>query len=169
MTTPDRYTINEVGGLMGKKTNSDAVGYLLEAAACKQVLKDLERLLEKYGRKIEREQAARKAELETVMMYHSEKEILDDYGWEFITEAQYDLYLKLFREGQDALENHAPTHAEIAHGLLCRLAGQVRRDIQEWEFCALTPEQQQAERERLEKNREQWKETIERIKRERGE
>ena len=58
----------------------------------------------------------------------------------------------------------------IAAGLSRRrMAGQVRRDIQEWEFCALTPEQRQAEQERPEKNREHWKETIERIKRERGE
>ncbi len=127
---------------MGKQVNPDAAGYLLGSAACKKILKELERLAEKYKRKIDREQAARKAEFEAVMQYSSEKDILDAYGWEFITEKQYDRYLELFREGQNALEHHAPTCSEIAYDILCRMAASVQRDIQEWESCALTPEQQ---------------------------
>lgn len=137
---------------------------LLEAAACKKILKELERLAEKYKRKIDREQAARKAEFEAVMQYSSEKDILDAYGWEFITEKQYDRYLELFREGQNALEHHAPTCSEIAYDILCRMAASVQRDIQEWEFCALTPEQQRTARERAEKNLIGWKRKIAEIK-----
>ena len=128
----------------------------------------LERLAEKYKRKVDREQAARKAEFEAVMQYSSEKDILDAYGWEFITEKQYDRYLELFREGQNALEHHAPTCSEIAYGILCRMAASVQRDIQEWEFCALTPEQQRTARERAEKNQIEWKRKIAEIKKRRG-
>ena len=46
-----------------------------------------------------------KAEFEAIIQYRSEKDILDAYGWELITEKQYDRYLALFREGED----HAPT------------------------------------------------------------
>lgn len=153
---------------MGKQVNPDAAGYLLESAACKKILKELERLAEKYKRKIDREQAARKAEFEAVMQYSSEKDILDAYGWEFITEKQYDRYLELFREGQNALEHHAPTCSEIAYDILCRMAASVQRDIQEWELCALTPEQQRTARERAEKNLIEWKRKIAEIKKKRG-
>lgn len=153
---------------MIKQFNTEAAGYLLEAAACKMILKELERLCAKYKRKVDREQAARQKEFETVMAYRSEKEILDDYGWEIITEKQYDHYLALFREGQAALENHAPTKAELAYGILCRMAGAVERDIREWEFCALTPEQKCIEWERAEKNRVKWKQKISEIKKKRG-
>lgn len=153
---------------MKKQVNPDATGYLLEAAACKMILKDLERLCEKYKRRIDREQAARQAEFETVMEYRSEEDIQDAYGWEFITERQYGRYLALFREGQAALEHHDPTKAEIAYGILCRMAGNVQRDIREWEFSALTPEQQRVERERAEKRQANWKQMIAEIKKKHG-
>lgn len=37
---------------MNKQVNPDAAGYLLEVAACKKVLKELERLAEKYKRNL---------------------------------------------------------------------------------------------------------------------
>ena len=89
-------------------TNPDAAGYLLEADACKKVEAELRRIADKYQRKIDREQAAREAEFEAAMQYRSEHEILDAYGWEIITEKQYEMYLDIFHRGRDALENHAP-------------------------------------------------------------
>ena len=153
---------------MRKQINPEAEGYLLEAAACKKILKDLERLKEKYKRKVDQEQAKRQAEFESVMKFQSEWEILEAYGWELITEKQYDRYLELFREGEAALENHAPTCAELAHGILCRMAAGVERDIREWEFSALTPEQQQEKRKRAEESRLAWKRKIAEIKKKRG-
>ena len=73
-----------------KYTNPNAAGYLLEAEACKKVVKELERLVEKYQRKISRANAVRQAEFEAAMEYHSERDIQDAYGWDIITEAQYD-------------------------------------------------------------------------------
>ena len=63
-------------------------GYLMEAAACVKVLGDLQRIEAKFARAVERESAARQAEFEKVMQYHSERELQDDFGWGFITEAQ---------------------------------------------------------------------------------
>ena len=57
---------------MRKQINPEAEGYLLEAAACKKILKDLERLKEKYKRKVDQEQAKRQAEFESVMKFQSE-------------------------------------------------------------------------------------------------
>lgn len=72
-----------------KYLSSEAHGYLREAEACSLVLKDLERISAKLQRRIDREVAARQADFEAAMQYHSEAEIQDAYGWEFITEAQY--------------------------------------------------------------------------------
>jgi hypothetical protein len=153
---------------MKRQISPEAEGYLLEAKACKKVLKDLERIREKYRRGVEREQARRKAEFETVMEFTSEREIQEAYGWELINERQYDRYLQLFREGEAALENHAPTCVEIAHGILCRMTASVEMDIREWEFAALTPEQQCEKRKQAEENRLKWEEKIAEIRRRRG-
>lgn len=75
-------------------------GYLMEAAACTKVLEDLRRIEAKYARTVEKEGAVRQAEFEKVMQYHSERELQDDFGWGFITEAQYDRYRLLFSRGR---------------------------------------------------------------------
>ena len=75
-------------------------GYLMEAAACTKVLEDLRRIEAKYARTVEKECSVRQAEFEKVMQYHSERELQDDFGWGFITEAQYDRYRLLFQQGQ---------------------------------------------------------------------
>ena len=84
-----------------KYLSSEAHGYLQEAEACSLILKDLERISAKLQRRIDKEAAARQADFEAAMQYHSEAEIQDAYGWEFITEAQYHAYLDLFRRGRD--------------------------------------------------------------------
>lgn len=145
-------------------TNPDAHGYLMEAKACKKICKELDRLIAKYRRAVEREQAARKAEFETVMQYRSEREIQDDYGYEFITEEQYDRYLEIFRAGQQALEDTPPTVNELVISILKRINGDIYTDQKEWEFSALTPEQQEAERKRAAESQKAWKKRIADIK-----
>ena len=119
-------------------------GYLMEAAACTKVLEDLRRIEAKYARTVEKECSVRQAEFEKVMQYHSERELQDDFGWGFITEAQYDRYRLLFQQGQAAA------------------------DRREWEFSALSPEDQQAERARAEQSQKEWKRKIAELKRKRG-
>ena len=68
--------------------NSEAHGYLMEAKAYKLLLKDLERIRAKLRRHIEKEAADREAEFEAAMQYHSESDIQEAYGWEFISERQ---------------------------------------------------------------------------------
>lgn len=122
-------------------TNPDAAGYLLEADACKKVEAELRRIADKYQRKIDRKQAGREAEFEAAMQYRSEHEILDAYGWEFITEKQYEMYLDIFRRGREALENHAPTVNEAAYRILQRILSDIAAEQREWRFSALTPAQ----------------------------
>lgn len=151
-----------------KYTNPNASGYLLEAKACEKVTKELRRIIEKFQRAVDKEAAVRQSEFETVMQYTSEQQIQDDYGWDFITEAQYNRYLTLFREGQAALEQHTPTKTELAVSILRRIISDIEADCREWEFSALSPQEQVKERERMEKAKREWKEKIAEIKRRRG-
>jgi hypothetical protein len=102
------------------------------------------------------------------MQYTSEQQIQDDYGWECITEAQYERYLDLFREGNAAMGHHEFTVNEAALSVIRRIIADIAEDRREWEFSALTPEQQLAERERAERSQRAWKEKIAEIKRKRG-
>lgn len=151
-----------------KYTNPNASGYLLEAKAYEKVTKELRRIVEKFQRAVDKEAAVRQSEFETVMQYTSEQQIQDDYGWDFITEAQYNRYLTLFREGQAALEQHTPTKTELAVSILRRIISDIEADCREWEFSALSPQEQVKERERMEKAKREWKEKIAEIKRRRG-
>ena len=154
---------------MGRKyTNPQAHGYLMEAKGCEVVCKDLRRMAEKYKAAVAREAANRQAEFESVMEYTSERQIQDDYGWGVLSEKQYERYLDFFHQGQDALENTPPTPKVIAMRIVCRILADIEADQREWEFSALSPEEQARERERAEASNRAWKENIARIKRERG-
>lgn len=149
---------------MRKYTNPEAHGYLIEAKACKKIVAELDRLSAKYQRTVEREKAAKEAEFETVMQYRNEREIQDDYGCEYITEAQYERYLDIFQAGREALENAQPTVNEIILSILRRMSRDVLRDQQEWEFAALSPEEQEAQRKRAEESNRAWKKYISELK-----
>ena len=143
-------------------------GYLMEAAGCAKVVKELRRIEAKFERAVNKESAARQSELEQVMHYSSEREIQNDYGWDFLTEEQYYRFLDLFREGEAALENHAPTTTELALHIVRRILLDIDAEQREWEFSALSPEDQRAELARAEQSKKEWKEKIAEIKRRRG-
>ena len=151
-----------------KYLSSEAHGYLLEADACALLVKELERVCAKLQRRIDKEVAARQADFDAAMEYHSENEIQDAYGWELITEAQYYADLDLFRRGRQALEEHSPTVSEIALSITKRIICDLKADQQEYAFCALTPEQQAAELLRAEKSRKEWQAHIAQLREQQG-
>ena len=132
------------------------------------MLEDLRRIEAKYARTVEKECSVRQAEFEKVMQYHSERELQDDFGWGFITEAQYDRYRLLFQQGQAAMEQLPPTKSELALRLVRRIMADIDADRRECEFSALSPEDQQAERARAEQSQKEWKRKIAELKRKRG-
>lgn len=144
-----------------KKGKSPAANeHLLEAAACGTVLKELERLRAKYKRRVDRELEEMRRELKTVMEYESVEEIHELYGWDAITEQQYERYTELFLQGEAAIENHPATKAERVHRLLCQLCKEISSEQREHEFDALTP----AEQTESLKRALEWKEKIAEIK-----
>lgn len=140
--------------------SSETHGYLMESKACKLLLKDFERIRAKLRRHIKKESAEREAEFEAAMQYHSEADIQEAYGWEFITEQQYEHYLELFRQGRKALDEHSPTVTELALSILNRIFQDIDHDCRQYAFEALSPEEQLAQRKRAEESREAWKQYI---------
>lgn len=59
------------------------------------------------------------------MGYRNEEDIRDAYGWEFITEAQSDRYIEIFRNGEKALEQAVPSINELTHRILCRIISDI--------------------------------------------
>ena len=60
----------------------------MEAKACTLLLKDLSASAPSSGGTSKKEAADREAEFEAAMQYHSESDIQEAYGWEFISEQQ---------------------------------------------------------------------------------
>ena len=112
-------------------------GYLMEAAACSKLLKELRRIEAKFVRAVEKETAIRQSEFETVMRYSSEQEILDDYGWGFLTEAQYDRYRELYEKGRAALEDLPPTQNKLTLQLVRRIIADLDAERREWEVVGV--------------------------------
>ena len=151
-----------------KYLSTEAAGYLMEAAACKLIIKELDRAAGKFQRRVEKEHADREAEFERVMQYKSEDEIQDDFGWDLITKSQYETFLDMFRSGRQALEAQPPSVAELALRIIQRIKRDIDADRRSWEFSALTPEQQRAEEARAVQSRKLWKEKLAELKRRRG-
>ena len=153
---------------MKKYTNPQAHGYLMEAKACEKVVKELHRIAEKYKRAVDKEAAQRQSEFENAMEYTSERQIQDDYGWDIITEAQYERYIDLFRHGKEVLETLPPSVAQISLNIVRHMINDIEQDRQEWEFSALSPQEKATELERRENANLEWKKRIEEIKKRRG-
>lgn len=153
---------------MRKYTDPQTAGYLLEAKACEKVSRELRRLAEKYQRHVDKEQKSREAEFEAVMGYTSEDEIRDAYGWSFITEAQMERYIDIFRNGEKALEQAVPSINELTYRILCRIISDIDLEQREWRFSALSPAQQRAEIERAEQAKKEWSEKMREIREELG-
>lgn len=136
----------------------------MEAKACEKIEKDLRRIIEKYQRAVNREGEARKKDLEAALQYRSEREIQDDYGYDIITEEQYALYLAIFREGESAAENHEKTVNEIALAIAQRILKDIYEDRKEWEFCALSPQEQTKAMAEAVESQRKWKAYIAELK-----
>ena len=143
---------------MEKQNTNERANLLLEAAACRQVCKDLGRLVEKYQRAVEREAAARQEALAAALEYRSEREIQDAYGYDMLTERQYAQYLDLFRRGQEAMENPPETKHAVSLRISRKLLTEMERELYALEDLAMTPEQRAAAKAQASQARREWKE-----------
>ena len=139
-------------------------GALMEADACDKVLRELDRLIDKYERHVNKEADKRREEFELVMGYRSEADIQEAYGWEFITQAQYERYLEIFRAGNSAMENHEPTVTERALAILRAFRRDLLQEQQEYRYEAMSPDELRAEIQRRQAAEREWNERMKELR-----
>lgn len=143
---------------------SDKYGYIMEAKACGVLIKELERLQNKFRKKVAKQEEKRRDEMKVITSYQSEQEIQDDYGYEFITEEQYDRYLDMFRKGKEYLEEPLVTRETTALSILNQIISDLSLDKRQNEFDALSPEEQAKQLKLAEEQRKRWKQRKAEIK-----
>lgn len=148
---------------MQKTQSKQFAGFLESANACKRVAADLERLVAKYGRAAEKENAKRRAELESLAIY-SEVDVQNLYGYAEITKSQYERYLDMLHEGEAALEDRPATINALAQKMLLGFVDELMAERDELELLALTPEARQAELERRASAMRDWQERMKKLK-----
>lgn len=136
----------------------------MEADACDKVLRELDRLIDKYERHVNKEADKRREEFELVMGYRSEADIQEAYGWEFITQAQYARYLEIFRAGNSAMENHEPTVTERALAILRAFRRDLLQEQQEYRYEAMSPDELRAEIQRRQAAEREWNERMKELR-----
>jgi len=139
-------------------------GALMEADACGLVLKELERLIDRYQRKVDKEADKRREEFEQVMGYRSESDIQDAYGWGYISKTQYERYVDLFQAGSAALEQHTPTVTERACAILRSIRVDVMGEQQDYRYGAMSPDELRAEIKRQQDAERAWKTRMDELK-----
>lgn len=136
---------------------SEKNGLILHAKGCELLLKECERIQAKLQKRVARQEEKRKAEFEEIFSYRSVEEICDAYGYGYITDEQRRRYTELFEKGKDTLNEPLETCDTAALDILHRFMKQLRFEIRQDRFDALSPEEQAEEIRRAEQNEKDWK------------
>lgn len=137
---------------------SEKNGLILHAKGCETLLKECERIYNKLKKKIGRQEEKRKAEFTEIFTYRSVDEICDAYGYGYIIDNQRREYIEIFEKGKDAMEEPLESKDTAALDILLRFMKQLRFEIEQDRFDALSPEEQAEEIKRSEESLNAWKE-----------
>ncbi len=135
-------------------------------SACDLLIKELGRIRNKLSRKVTVQQEKHKESINEILKYKSEEEILDAYGWGYITQAQYDYELKQFRLGEAALSEEIQTKETSALMLIQRFITDIEFGKAQAIFDAMSPEEQNEELKRGEAEEKARKKRAEEAKKE---
>lgn len=118
----------------------------LEIRARKELLKRLEYPQKLLKAAAEKEQQKKKERIENLTQYKSYREAQDAYGWDIITEEEFDEIVNILEKGTEAIENEI-SPIEAAKIILDKFIGGLMYEIAGFEF-ELLPEKEK-ERVRL--------------------
>ena len=111
-----------------------------EIRARKLVLKRLESVVARADEKARNVRAARLARLDELSEYKNLREAQDAYGWDLITEEEYNQLQRFFEEKEELKDSPSPE--EYAAEILGRFVAGLRREIASFEFDLLPPKEQ---------------------------
>lgn len=143
---------------------SDKNGLILHADGCSILLEECERIQLKLKKRIAKQEEKRKAEFAEIFSYRSVDEICDVYGYGFITDNQRRKYIEIFEKGKDVLDEPIESKYTAALDVLFRFMQQLRFEIEQDRFDALSPEEQAEEIRRSEQSIKEWAEHKKEIK-----
>lgn len=122
----------------------------LEIRARKELAKRMAHPLKLLETAAKKEQQKRKERIEHLTEYKSYSEAQEAYGWEFITEEEFDEIVRILEEGTERIEKER-TPVEIAKDILNKFVNGLTYEIASFEFDLL-PE---AEKERIRQKNEE--------------
>lgn len=112
-----------------------------EIRARKLVIKKIENAHNRLKKQAENKLNERKQKVENLSVYRDERDLLDAYGWGFITEEEYNKIRLMLEEGKDSILNDKSAE-EYAAQILGEFIIRLKHDISSLEF-ELLPEKEQ--------------------------
>lgn len=112
-----------------------------EIRARELVIKKVENAHTRLKKQAENKLNGRKKRVEELSMYESEQDLLDAYGWGFITEEEYDRLREMREKGEDSILNDKSAE-EYAVKILGEFIMRLNHEISSLKF-ELLPEKEQ--------------------------
>lgn len=122
----------------------------LEIRARREVLRKIENAYKRLKKQAEANYEKRKAKVQSASEYKSIDEAHDAWGYDCITENEYNEIVKIFEQGEEYVEKQLSPQ-EVAVKILGEFIGRLNSEIRSFEFELLPPEEQAR---RLEHERE---------------
>ena len=144
---------------MTDKDTKEREALTLEIRARKEVLRKIENAYKRLKKQAEANYEKRKEKAQAASEYKSIEEAHDAWGYDCITEQEYNEIVKIFELGAEYVEKHLSPQ-EVAVKILGEFMGRLSSEIRSFEFDLLPPEEQL----RLLREQEEWREEIERAK-----
>jgi DNA-binding ferritin-like protein (Dps family) len=121
----------------------------LEIKARKELARRLEHPLKLIETAAKKEQQKRQERIEHLTEYKSYNEAQEAYGWEMITEEEFDEIVRILEEGTERIEKER-TPVEIAKDILNKFVNGLIYEIASFEFDLLPEEEKARVREKNE-------------------
>ena len=127
---------------MTDKKMKERNAMILEIQSRKVVIEKIKNAYKRLKRQAEANYDKRKLKIQSASEYKSVDEAHDAWGYDCITEKQYNEIRKIFEQGEEYLEKHVSPQ-EVATKILSEFIGRLSYEIRSFEFELLPPEEQE--------------------------
>lgn len=126
---------------MTDKEKKERDATVLEIQSRKEVLKKIENPYERLKRQAEANYEKRKQKVQVASEYRTVEEAHEAYGYDCITEQEYNEIVVIFEKGKEYVENSLSPQ-EVAVKILGEYIGRLNHEIRSFEFDLLPPDEQ---------------------------
>jgi hypothetical protein len=122
----------------------------LEIKAREELARRLEHPLKLLKTAAEKEQKKRQDRIEHLTEYKSYNEAQEAYGWDIITEEEFDEIVRILETGTESIEKER-TPVEVALEILQKFVGGLHYEVASFEFDLLPEDEKERVRQKNEK------------------